>query len=283
MIEQPEKRNFFEGAQEGRPQRSPQAQRYYEAIAKEHRPRFEGPVSPARREVADPAAMAGEIKGLARRLGADLVGICRVTQDHVYKTKAIPEKYAISLGMEMDYDRIATAPSPLAATEVARAYHDLGLVTIELAEHIRERGYPASVHHPLGAGRMVLVPFAILAGLGEQGRSGIAVSREFGPRFRLGCVTTDLPLAVDGPVDLGVARYCEHCKVCMRACPAGAIPEQRTVHRGIERWVIDVDRCRPYFLDNHGCGICIKVCVYNKMSHAGRWLARVSAGRPSRV
>src|SRR5207344_2568346 len=47
--------------------------------------RSDGPVASQRREVGDPAAMAVEIKALARRLGASLVGVAEVTEDALYE------------------------------------------------------------------------------------------------------------------------------------------------------------------------------------------------------
>jgi epoxyqueuosine reductase QueG len=173
---------------------------------------------------------------------------------------------------EMDYNRIEKTPGDDAAAEAARVYYELGEVTIRLAEYIRSLGYPAFSHHPLGGGALLLIPCAIDAGLGEEGRNSLVISREFGPRFRLGCVTTDLPLQVDRPASLGVREYCEKCRACLRACPSGAIPESRQEVRGIEKYTIDVYRCRQYRQEAPGCAICIKECILNQLSHRGKWL-----------
>ncbi len=44
----------------------------------------DGPVNPKRVEVKNPERMAGIIKGVAKFLGADLVGICRLNPAWVF-------------------------------------------------------------------------------------------------------------------------------------------------------------------------------------------------------
>jgi len=63
-------------------------------------------------------------------------------------------------------------------------------------------GYSATANH-LRHYDALLVPLAVDAGLGETGRLGYLMTRDYGPRVRLGAVTTDLPLIPDKPVDMG--------------------------------------------------------------------------------
>ncbi|MEE9202944.1 MAG: reductive dehalogenase domain-containing protein [Dehalococcoidia bacterium] len=275
IIEQPEVREFFAGGVE-RP-RNPEAERYFLLISEKHRGRWgAGEVNPVREEMAGPSLAAQEVKAKAFSLGANLVGITTVTQDHVYQGKEVPERYLISLAMEMDFGRMATAPSLGSGAEAARVYYELGEVTIRLAEYIRSIGYHAYAHHPLGAGRMVQVPYAIAVGLGEQGRNGILVTPQYGCRVRLAAVTTDLPLATDRPQQWGIGAFCEKCQRCFRACPAGAIPAQRSLDRGISHYVIHWEKCRPYFDAQYSCAICIKVCPFSRRPDA-RFLDKVAA------
>ncbi|MFC2021614.1 hypothetical protein ACFLTR_00140 [Chloroflexota bacterium] len=273
MVEQAEKVDFFEGAEEEqRTNRSPEGERYFALIAEKHAGRWRGRVNPVQTEVTDPATLTKMVKDKARELGADLVGVTEVDQAFVYQGKYVAHRYAVSLGMEMDYESMATSPSPECNTEVARVYYELGETTLRLAEYIRSLGYDAHSHHPLGGGAVLLVPYAIAAGLGEQGKNGLTISREFGPRFRSGCVTTDMPFLVDKPVDLGVSEFCQKCQVCLRACPSGAIPESRGWIRGVNKYTIDSRKCRLSGNQLGGCAICIKVCVFNKLSRQGTWL-----------
>ncbi|MBI4287440.1 MAG: 4Fe-4S dicluster domain-containing protein [Chloroflexi bacterium] len=108
--------------------------------------------------------------------------------------------------------------------------------------------------------------------MGEQGKNNLVVSRQFGPRFRLGCVTTDIPILADKPADLGVGEFCQSCQACYNACPSGAIPQSRGTVRGIEKYTIDAVKCRPFVNRPNGCAVCIKVCVFNELAHRGKWL-----------
>jgi Pyruvate/2-oxoacid:ferredoxin oxidoreductase delta subunit len=173
--------------------------------------------------------------------------------------------------MEMDYTQVETAPGPGASTEGARSYYELGKVTLSLAEHIRGLGHPAYAHHPLGLGRILQIPFALAAGIGQMGKNGLVISKEYGPRIRLACVTTDLPLRPGGPVDIGVEDFCAQCQACLKACPGGAIIGERLEIRGVKKFAIDSARCWPHRVVTGGCSICIKVCALNRLAHRHAW------------
>lgn len=266
MIEQPEKTELFAELDSGEIQRRwpAKAKDYYNCIYEKHFTRLKGQVNPTKTSFGDSAEATSKIKERARELGADMVGFVKVDQAYAYKGKQINEQYAISLGMEMDYERIATTPRPEAEIEMARVYYELGEVTVHLAEYIRGLGYAALAHHPLGAGRLLQQPFAVAAGLGKLGRNGLVISKDFGPRFRLGCVTTDLSLVTESPCESVVSEFCLKCDLCLRACPGGAIAEHQTIVRGVKKYAIDGSRCRTIFNSKPGCAICIKVCPFNK-------------------
>ena len=83
-----------------------------------------------------------------------------------------------------------------------------------MARTIRGLGYPARAHIAGSNYQIMLPPVAQDAGLGELGRNGYLISSRFGARFRLGAVTTDLPLVPDSPVTLGVQEFCAACRKC---------------------------------------------------------------------
>jgi len=256
----------------------------------------DGPVDSYRVEV-DPKVMARRVKTVAAKLGAPLVRIARLNPAWVYTHRGarpffpdyrpnpplfsgVPEGYrgleygdpieidhrfAVSMGFPQDFELVRTGPSTLNDFETGRVYAQSALVAVELARYIRALGYPARAHHLRNYGVM-MVPVAVDAGLGELARCGYLVSKEFGANLRLVCVTTDLPLAVDRPVDLGVQDYCEKCLKCAENCPSRAIPfGGKTQVRGISKWKIDDVRCLLYWgSQGAACGICQVVCPWSK-------------------
>jgi epoxyqueuosine reductase len=139
---------------------------------------------------------------------------------------------------------------------------------IALADEIRALGYACTVEHPIGDSDVLHVPLALKAGFGELGRHGSIIHPKMGPLFRLGSVITDMPLAIDAPIDAGIAKFCDTCKACRIYCPADAIPDERSSeagkdHLGNDRYMVDTGRCFPYFATDHYCSACLAVCVYN--------------------
>jgi epoxyqueuosine reductase len=68
------------------------------------------------------------------------------------------------------------------------------------------------------------IPITMQAGPGEQGRNGLLITPEFGPRVKIGSLVTDLPMVADLPINFGVTKFCITCEQCARMCPAQALP-----------------------------------------------------------
>jgi reductive dehalogenase len=273
----------------------------------------DGPVSAHRVEV-DPAEMSRRIKAVARQLGAYLVRVGPLNPAWVYSRRGVrpffggyeanpplftgvPEgyqglsygeaieinhRYAISMAFPQNPRLIRTAPSLVSDFEVGRVYAASALASIQLGKYIRGLGYPARAHHLRNYG-VLLVPVAVDAGLGELGRCGFVMSKELGANFRLVCVTTDLPLAVDKPVDLGVQDFCEKCLKCAENCPPRAIAAGDKVEvRGVKKWQVDAEKCLRYWgSQGAACAICQVVCPWSKprtLFH--RFAAEIAIGVP---
>ena len=226
--------------------------------------RRDGRVATRRAPVEDPKAMAAAIKEKARSLGAELVGITEVTEDAVYEGYEAPHGSAICIGLSMDRDEMAEAPHERAAIEVMRAYQEVSRIAIELSEHIRDLGWPAKAYGNPNSTEILHIPLAINAGLGELGKHGSIISKEYGSNFRLAAVLTDLPLAYDERVDIGVDDLCLSCRRCVLDCPPDALYDDKQWVRGVERWYVDFDKCIPYFVKTFGCAICIEVCPWSE-------------------
>jgi epoxyqueuosine reductase QueG len=108
------------------------------------------------------------------------------------------------------------------------------------------------------------LPLAVQAGLGQLGKHGSLITKEFGSNLRLATVLTNMPLAYDEPVDSGVDDFCESCQICVTNCPPQAIFDTKQMVRGVEKWYVDFDKCVPYFAMNNSCGICVAVCPWTE-------------------
>jgi ferredoxin len=258
---------------ENRPQNVPM--RSWRAFA-------DGPVNPNPRPVSDPAAMAAHIKAVGRFFGADLAGICSLDQSFVFTHRGlridyakglagqpihVPHRFAISLAVQSEYELYTNSPNFINDIPHGKGYLKTARVAVCLAAYIRELGYPAKAHFFINE-EVLHVPIAVLAGVGELARNGSLIARDYGPRVRLATVTTDLPLAADGPVDIGVQALCDMCDKCAINCPARCIPlGPKAVVRGVEKWQLDNDKCMTYWTANpqkfNSCARCIAVCPWN--------------------
>ena len=220
----------------------------------------------------DPVKMACKIKALALYLGAAKVGITELNQTWVSGRRTGPMGDPI----EMDYKYVicmAFLEDPFMQNdqiglghhlEVGFKYAVSSLVTNIIAQLIRNLGWRARPLTPMSMHYLV-VPTFIDAGIGEQGRMGIVVTKEFGNAFRPGAVATDLPLTIDKPVDFGLQDFCQKCQICADTCPPKAITKgDRVVMNGTRRWKVDEEKCYTYWLTmGHPCGICQVVCPWN--------------------
>jgi epoxyqueuosine reductase len=242
--------------------------RYLQQIHDDQFPRFTGPVAAAARPFASPQEAAAHLKTTALQFGADLVGICDIEPSGGYQGRIIPEKHAIAVGQAMRWREFQVVPSRESAIECLRVYFTLGEAVIQLAAYLRSIGYACRVEHPIGDSDLLHIPIGLKAGFGELGRHGSIIHPRFGPLFRMGSVATSLPLAIDHPIDAGIARFCDSCRACRKFCPADAIPDQRSPeagkdHLGYDRYMVDTGRCFPYFATHSYCSICLPVCAYN--------------------
>jgi epoxyqueuosine reductase len=230
--------------------------------------RFTGPVAETKVTFSSALEASNHVKAKAKEFGASIVGVAEIEESDIYKGKIVKEKYAIAVGQRMLWRAFQTVPSHESAVECMRVYYTLGETVIKLAEHIRSLGYECKVEHPIGDSDILHVPIGLKAGFGELGRHGSIINPEIGPMFRMGSVITSLDLAIDHPIDAGIAKFCDNCRACRLYCPAKAIPDDRSPeagkdHLGNDRYLVDTGKCFPYFAKHNYCSICLPVCVYN--------------------
>ena len=165
-------------------------------------------------------------------------------------------KNAIVFTVEMKQDVINTAPQVSAGVETSKAYIDAAIVGMQISYYIRALGYNAR-NHMDGNYLLPMIPVAEQAGLGEQGRNNLLISRKNGCFCRIGVVTTDMPLEFDKRVEFDVKRFCAFCSLCVNTCPAKTIPRGDSV----ENWHIEQEKCYDIWTSiGNDCGVCISAC-----------------------
>jgi ferredoxin len=241
-------------------------------------PYQDGEVSEAEADTLnDPVANARAVKALSYFLGSDLTGICEIPRYAWYSHKEdgrpieMYHRYAVVMLIDQGFDTMegASGDDWISGTQSMRAYLRGAEIAGVMAEFLRGRGF--SSRPQSNADSDVLhIPLVMWAGLGELSRIGELVLNPFvGPRFKSVVLTTDLPMAVDKPVDFGLQYFCNNCLKCARECPCDAIPWGKPVmFNAYEMWKIDAERCTRYRLTNSkgaACGRCMKTCPLNKV------------------
>jgi epoxyqueuosine reductase len=225
------------------------------------------PVAKVRNE-APAAQLAADATAFALAHEADAVGIAPMDQLYIFQGYTIDEPWVIVLALAHNYERLKEVPSDetngIGVTDVGEQYARGTRASFALANWIRSQGYNANAYPGPSASALLLIPPAIASGLGELGKHGSLISRQFGSGVRLAGVTTDMPLVATAPDQFGADEFCKTCQVCTNACPPGAISEQKQLVRGVERWYVDFDKCIPFFAETASCGICIAECPWTR-------------------
>jgi epoxyqueuosine reductase len=108
---------------------------------------------------------------------------------------------------------------------------------------------------------------AARAGIGFYGKNTMLITRRHGSWVVLGTLVTDVEIEPSSPLDLD----CGDCRLCVDACPTGALDEPGT---------LDATRCLSYWTQSpqsipehyreplgemvYGCDICQEVCPWNR-------------------
>nr|WP_276576022.1 reductive dehalogenase domain-containing protein [Oceanirhabdus seepicola] len=234
----------------------------------------EGKTNEVKQEINE-KKMSLKLKELSHIYGADLIGICEMKEEFYYshrgreskhygdKVKKM-HKYGIVFAVELKKDFIMRAPQLPEAIATVKGYTDVGIIGMILSYYIRELGYDARNH--MDGNYLAIAPLvAVEAGLGELGRNGLLVTKEYGPRVRLGIVTTDMPLIPDGKVDFGLQEFCDKCGLCAMTCPGKSISKgTKEMVDGVLRWKINMEECyRRWRSLGTDCGICLCNCPFS--------------------
>lgn len=91
------------------------------------------------------------------------------------------------------------------------------------------------------------LPLKLLAsrsGLVKYGRNNIAYAEGMGSFMRLTAVYSDMPCEVDGWQETQQMDRCRDCTLCQKACPTGAIPQ--------DRFLLHAERCLTFHNEKDG-------------------------------
>lgn len=213
-------------------------------------------------------------------------------EERAYETETaryIPNKckYVIVYTIQMSGETMRRAPTSLAFQTTMMTYARATRIQASLQEFLRGLGYQClgeSSNNALG----IAPALGVLAGLGEMSRLNRMISPEFGPMVRIFKALTDLPVALDKPIDAGIMKFCRHCKKCAQSCPSGSLSlldeptwetEGEWNNPGHKAYFDNSLSCYTYWQEEvaTNCGICFSVCPFTKKDKA--WIHKwVKAG-----
>lgn len=229
-----------------------------------------------------------QIKAAAKRLGADIVGIGSIDRWHTAPIQMDPKqimpraKSIIAMGFRvmrgslrgieegtyfsnysaMGYGGITYLYMPMTVINLSKMIEDEGYEAIPMGHQSDWRGIDnvgylkENYSRPVEPGKAapdVMINLRIagfLCGLGEIGYSKMLLTPEFGPRVRVGIIITDMELEPDPIMEPGT--LCNRCMACVRECPGGCIPKDRTIKANVGgydlEWAdVDMDKCDQVF------------------------------------
>ena len=258
---------------------------------------------------------AAEVTRLARAAGFDLVGLARA--------EPLPRAFLcewLEAGHHADLDWMAERLEerldvsrllPGARTVVALACNYFFPGDSPLARYARGRDYHATLRDRVRALRRTLRAafpgvrdfasvdvgpvlekvWAVKAGLGALGKNACLLTPAYGSWVVLAVMVLDRE--VDQVFEAEPAQPCGRCRLCLDACPTGAI---------VAEGVVDAGRCLSYqTIENEGpvlpalraaladtvfgCDVCQDVCPHNRREvRAGqRFAPRPVASLPARA
>jgi epoxyqueuosine reductase len=231
--------------------------------------------------------LAEEIKEVALKAGADLVGIVSASaidalpsiwvgwtvQEYTKKTTDImPDaKSIVVIGYHVWDDMLEIAIRK-GEKWVYPGYFPLRILLLTVIHHLEKKGYKA-----VASGLLSYKRLAQLAGFGNFGKNALIINPSFGPWIRLAQVLTDAEMTPDKPFDKDL---CGDCENCIKACPVGALTPYRVddtkcligvhlVGKEISKYAEELERYEPSLTKNSHlmCTECQKACKYGKEKH----------------
>ena len=236
---------------------------------------------------------ADDVRRLGSELGFDAIGIARAeayseTERHIVERRARGLDAGMKFTMaqpERSCHPETLLPGARSVVSVAHCYwapeQPLEPGEGRLARYTWSDAYAGlrekldELGRRLGGGYRVLVDAnqhvdreaAARSGVGFYGKNTMLITRRYGSWVVLGSLVTDVELEATPPLDAD----CGDCRLCVDACPTGALDEPGT---------LDANRCLSYWTQApepipvsyraalgaqvYGCDICQDVCPWNR-------------------
>ena len=219
-----------------------------------------------------------KIKRRAKALGVNLIGFANVerwAEQRCCKEAYWPQtiwpwsRTVISLAMQIFPSMLETTPSVVYSELYNTTNRLLDDAAYRLANELNTLGFRAHffprdcygdisvlVKKPEAAFSQVFA--GKFAGIGTIGMNHTLLTKEYGPRIRLGSVITDAVLPPDAMLQ---KELCLGCRQCVQRCPMQAF----TPREGEIIAVMDKHHCARYHQKLKGefhypCGLCTAVC-----------------------
>ncbi|MDD4894607.1 MAG: 4Fe-4S binding protein [Candidatus Omnitrophica bacterium] len=210
------------------------------------------------------------LKKFCLNLGIDLFGVADISEikNNFSLSRETLKKLdkAVCLGMRLSssvLEEIAEAPTRLYFHHYRTANVFLDQAAIRIANFIQDKGYSAL---PVPASQILdwqnqrahlsHKELAISAGLGWIGRNNLLVNKRLGSQLRLVSILTDMPLKLDKKTK----EDCGFCKLCVKACPAGAIKDNSSDFDHIKCFEKLKEFQKMRLVDQYVCGVCVNAC-----------------------
>lgn len=184
-----------------------------------------------------PALEAATLRAVCLELGADDVGFVSIDRPELADQRDDILKFfphtrtLISLVLRMNAEPIRNPARSVANLEFHHTGEEVNDVARQIVSRLTDQGYRA-INPAMGfpmemtnfPGKMWVVshkPVAVAAGLGQMGLHRNVIHPRFGNFILLGTVLVDAPVTEQSqPIEY---NPCVSCKLCVAACPVGAI------------------------------------------------------------
>lgn len=251
-----------------------------------------------------------DIKAAAKRLGADIVGIGSIDRWSTAPAQMDPKqimpnaKSIIAMGFRvmrgslrgieegtffsnysaMGYGGITYLYMPMTVINLSKMIEDEGYEAVPMGHQsdwraIDNLGYlRENYSRPVEPGKAapdVMINLriaAFLCGVGEIGYSKMLLTPEFGPRVRVGIIITELELEPDPIIEPGT--LCNRCMACVRECPGGCIPADRTIKENVGGYELEWAD-----VDMRGCDLTFQGAIPCQEGEVGHYYDKLSAER----